>query len=104
MRKFVTAPTNLEEQHEWHPLIVAVVTLLLSIFIAQTMRCNIGTNLTVLLARYGECVRNPTECVDDMHWYGAIIDTCDGIALKRERICYFLNDLSYEIVSKLIGL
>lgn len=72
--------THLEEQHEWHPLIVAVIALLLSIFIAQAVRCDIGANLTVLLTGYGERVCNPTECVDDMHWYGAIIDACDGIA------------------------
>lgn len=66
--------THLKEEHEGHPLIVAMIALFLSIIIAHAWCDHICADLSVLLTRYREGVCNPAECVDNMHRYRAIVD------------------------------
>lgn len=77
--------THLKEEHERHPLIVAMIAFLLSIFIAYTGCNHICTDLSMLLTRYRESVRYPAECVDHVHRYRAIVDAANGITLKRRK-------------------
>lgn len=71
--------TNLKEEHERYPLIIAVISLLLAVFIAQTVGSNFCTNLSMLLARYSERISNPAEGIDNMHGHGTITDARNWI-------------------------
>ena len=93
--------THLEEQHKWHPLIVAMIALLLAIFVAQSRPCHIGANLSMLLAGYREGVRYPAEGVDHMHGYRSIVNAANRITCKgKERMSQDING-DIDCISKL---
>lgn len=89
----------LEEQHEWHPLVVTVDPLFISqvVISKSRMSCVLG-----VLSGKGECVGNPTERVNYMAGYGSVIDTGYWVTCWKNNTFInpdSLNNIIFEAVT-----
>lgn len=73
----------LEEQHERHPLVVAVVRSLLVVLVAETGVCYRSAHRSPVLAGQREGVRNPAVRIDHMAGNRAVVDAGNGITWKK---------------------
>lgn len=73
----------LEEQHEWHPLVVRVV-LLFAVVAAQARVSHVGAH-RLSAVRQCKRVRDPTVRVDHMGGHRAVGQAVDGVTCANKR-------------------
>lgn len=71
--------TYLEKQHEWHPLVVTVITFFFTMFVTNIRMAFYKSGHPIILTRQRKRVRNPAIRIYHVPRHTAIIYTINGI-------------------------
>lgn len=76
----------LKEEHEGHPLVVAVVSLLCLVVdvVPQPRMSHVRTHGFVQGIGKREGVGDPAVCVDHVFWDGSVVDAVDGVTCRKK--------------------